>query len=498
MKPIKLPENSRKYMLWAGLFLALVAMVFLFTDETKKYVRKADPLVRNILIDNNSNEYGLETLNSRVVTITNEQSQMNLTLDRIDKRLSNPDKSWERQILSLKNIMQSENKKVRDLTGDLYRLTKELEGVKARELNKADSESVETEDDGDTSNDQNNTPDVDNKKANKQPDELSSEILFSKKEDIKSLADAYKDQPTGLNSGIRTTGRETLQNNKGRATINKNNTRGGNGKPGAAGRQNVPIKHVRSMRVISQEPTEEEIKAKEDQKIKIEKTKEAKALQDVEPEVEIPSIRIPAGSIFSGVLIAGMDAPTHENARKDPHPALLRISKETLLPNKYTADFEECFVLLSGYGDISSERAYLRAESISCIREDGGTVEASINAYTLGEDGKAGIRGRMVSKQGQVIVRSMMAGFAEGVSEAFSGDTNIFAGASGSQYASILNPDTAQQAVGKGASNAMGKIAEYYLKLADNLFPIIEISPGREIDMILTKGIDLKYIPSDF
>ncbi|WP_434965509.1 TraB/VirB10 family protein, partial [Escherichia coli] len=68
---------------------------------------------------------------------------------------------------------------------------------------------------------------------------------------------------------------------------------------------------------------------------------------------------------------------------------------------------------------MSSERAYLRGETFSCVREDGGVIEAKLDAYAVGEDGKAGVRGRVVSKQGQIIAKSMMAGFLSGVSEAF-------------------------------------------------------------------------------
>ncbi|MFX9343881.1 TrbI/VirB10 family protein, partial [Acinetobacter baumannii] len=66
-----------------------------------------------------------------------------------------------------------------------------------------------------------------------------------------------------------------------------------------------------------------------------------------------------------------------------------------------------------------SERAYLRGETISCVTKQGKVLEADFPAYAVGEDGKAGIRGRLVSKQGQVIGRALMAGFLDGVSKAF-------------------------------------------------------------------------------
>lgn len=203
-----------------------------------------------------------------------------------------------------------------------------------------------------------------------------------------------------------------------------------------------------------------------------------------------------AGSIVSGVLITGMDAPTGSGARKDPFPATLRINKEAILPNRFRADVRECFMLISGQGDLSSERAYLRGETISCVREDGGIIETGIKGYATGEDGKAGIRGRLVSKQGAIIAKSLMAGFMSGAAEAF--DVNpipiIETGNTSGQnsYTSNYSPDALQGAVSKGASNALDRIAQFYIDMAEGMYPVIEISAGRQIDFIVTSATKLK------
>lgn len=65
-------------------------------------------------------------------------------------------------------------------------------------------------------------------------------------------------------------------------------------------------------------------------------------------------------------------------ASAHPFPSTLRIQKEAILPNRFRADVRECFLIVSGYGDLSSERAYLRGETFSCVREDGGVIEAKL------------------------------------------------------------------------------------------------------------------------
>lgn len=205
---------------------------------------------------------------------------------------------------------------------------------------------------------------------------------------------------------------------------------------------------------------------------------------------------IPSGSILSGILITGLDAPTKENAKSEPFPVLINLDKNAILPNEYAFDFKECFVIAAAFGDMSSERVYARTENLSCITKEGRTVEVPINAYATGEDGKAGLRGRLVSKQGRLIARSMMAGFLEGLSGAF--DVNqvpvlsTTADSNSMQYQRVYNSMALEGAAVAGSSKALEQLSSFYLKLAQQLFPVLEIDASRRVDLIVTKGF---YIP---
>lgn len=212
---------------------------------------------------------------------------------------------------------------------------------------------------------------------------------------------------------------------------------------------------------------------------------------------EADTVYLPAGSIVSGTLITGLDAPTSAATRADPFPALVRVKKEAILPNHFRLDVRECFIVASGYGDLSSERAYLRSEVLSCVREDGGVIEVPVNMYAVGEDGKAGIAGRLVSKQGQMIAKSMTAGFFEGFSSMFrrlpvptisteARDTTIFQ--------SMLSSDAVQSATLTGAGRALDRIAQFYLDMAEGMFPVIEVNAGRPIEFVVTKGGRIKPV----
>ena len=209
------------------------------------------------------------------------------------------------------------------------------------------------------------------------------------------------------------------------------------------------------------------------------------------------SVYLPPASIVTVALINGMDAPTSQGARRDPFPAMVRVQYDAILPNRFKADIRDCHAIISGFGDLSSERAYLRGERISCVRNDGQVVEAALDAYAVGEDGKAGIRGRLVSKQGSIVARSLLAGLASGAAEAFnvSPIPVLQTGNVGStkQYQQNYSPDMVQGAAASGASSALERIAQFYIDMAENIFPVIEVDAGRQIELVLSKGAELKF-----
>ncbi len=200
---------------------------------------------------------------------------------------------------------------------------------------------------------------------------------------------------------------------------------------------------------------------------------------------------VPSGSFFRVALLGGLDAPTGGQAQSNPHPVLMRAQDNAFLPNRYRFKIKECFVLGASYGDISAERAYIRLESLSCVRHDGKAIDVPVKGYVVGEDGKAGMRGRLVSKQGQVLANSLLAGIGAGIGQAFQQSaTTISTNPLGS--VGTVNPGQQLQAgVGMGVGKALDRLSQYYITLAEKMFPIIEVDAGRTVDVVFTKGFSL-------
>lgn len=44
----------------------------------------------------------------------------------------------------------------------------------------------------------------------------------------------------------------------------------------------------------------------------------------------------------------------------------------------------------------------------------------------------------------------------------------------------------------EGASKALDRIAQFYIDMAEGIFPVIEVDAGRQVDIIVTKGTNLQ------
>lgn len=220
--------------------------------------------------------------------------------------------------------------------------------------------------------------------------------------------------------------------------------------------------------------------------------------KDIQSRI-LDSHMLTTGSMIEGVLVSGMDAATGRGSAS-PVPALVRVKKTAILPNRYAQDVRECFILISGVGDLARERALLRTEKISCIFKDGRVLDTAISGYVVGEDGKAGLRGRVVSKQGSIIAKSVFASFLEGFGSSLkpsSVNSLDISGASSTQYQQSQVKDAMEAGSYDGISQGFSRVADYYLDLAEQMFPIIEIDAGRKITVILTNRLDAKFTTVD-
>jgi conjugal transfer pilus assembly protein TraB len=164
------------------------------------------------------------------------------------------------------------------------------------------------------------------------------------------------------------------------------------------------------------------------------------------------------------------------------------------LPNEARIDAKDCFLVGEGLGDLSSERVMIRGNAISCVKKNGEAVDIELKGFVSGEDGKQGMRGRVVLKEGALLGRTLLAGFVSGISRAFMPYQSGFFVAQSPSQAFNLPPagPVAMSGMAGGAGRAAELLARHYSMMAASIFPVIEIDAQREVDFIVGTGRELE------
>ena len=111
----------------------------------------------------------------------------------------------------------------------------------------------------------------------------------------------------------------------------------------------------------------------------------------------------------------------------------------------------------------------------------------------LAKTARPACAGRLVSKQGQILANALLAGVASGIGQAFSQmldhDVDL---AAGHHQHRRSRQTTARRAEASAVGKALDRLAQYYITLAEKVFPVIEIDAGRSVDVVLTQGMALQ------
>ena len=197
-------------------------------------------------------------------------------------------------------------------------------------------------------------------------------------------------------------------------------------------------------------------------------------------------------SFMAATLLSGLDAPTSEGAKGNPAPVFIRIKDLAVLPNRVKANLKGCFVIAEGHGNLATERAELRLVSLSCLdRKDHAVIDQKIKGFVVDADGKIGLKGTVVSKMGAAVARSLIAGFFGGIGEAFrqSATTQSISALGATQ---IVDPSqVARAGIGSGVATAATELQKFYLELAKQTMPVIEVGATKNITVIISEGVDL-------
>jgi len=202
---------------------------------------------------------------------------------------------------------------------------------------------------------------------------------------------------------------------------------------------------------------------------------------------------LPAGSFAKATMISGAEAFTGGTAQSQPQPVVLRLDADAVLPNAAKYQIRGCHVLASVWGDMSSERVFGRLATLTCVNMENKLVlSQEVEGVLVDSDGKNGVRGHLIDRQGAKLARALLAGLAEGMSDAL-GAAQSTSMVTGSGITTAFTGNHLASAGYGGASKAAEQLSEFYMKQAEATMPVIAVDAGRRISVLFTKSQSLKF-----
>ena len=204
---------------------------------------------------------------------------------------------------------------------------------------------------------------------------------------------------------------------------------------------------------------------------------------------------LPPNSMAQAKVVVGVDAATNVRSQGDPLPVLLRITgpaRSVFSDGKLLRTrVQGCMVNGAAYGDLSSEKVYVKLQRMTCPQPGGRYAVSEVKGF-ISFGGKVGLRGRVVSREGGLIGQAFLAGLAGGFGRGFTANTNsIFQGANVSvdgKRDQLSTGDILKGGVGEGVSTAGDTVSNYLIERAEQYQPVIEMPTGADVEVVFLDG----------
>jgi conjugal transfer pilus assembly protein TraB len=207
---------------------------------------------------------------------------------------------------------------------------------------------------------------------------------------------------------------------------------------------------------------------------------------------------IPAGSYVEAKMISGVDAGIGMMAEADPRQVLLRVTGK-LISAGFKKDYLTtdklmgCVVQCQAVGDLSSEKAYLKPVVMTCAKDRESIIEIPVKGY-VSANGKVGIRGEIVSREGDLVAKSFLSGLIGGIGSGASQSFEPSSAISGGFAVKTSNESVRNvlgSGLGKGINDSSSRLSDYLIKRAEQYQPVISINEGVAVDLVFQEGFSM-------
>lgn len=205
---------------------------------------------------------------------------------------------------------------------------------------------------------------------------------------------------------------------------------------------------------------------------------------------------VPAGAYAKAKIISGVDASVGISSQSDPRPILLQVESPAFSSvyegNTQKADITGCVITGAASGDLSSEKVYVKLVNMTCSKSEDLVYETAVRGYVAGQ-GKSGVRGNVISREGDFLAKSFFAGlvggFGQGLSSRVAPPLSFSSGVT--LQNGYSNEDVLKKGVGQGISSASDRLSNYLINRAEQYQPVVSIPSGIEVEVVFVEGFHL-------
>ena len=207
---------------------------------------------------------------------------------------------------------------------------------------------------------------------------------------------------------------------------------------------------------------------------------------------------LPPNSYAPAKVIVGVDASVGVASQSDPLPVVLRITgpARSVVKNGklLTTNITGCIVNGAARGDLSAEKVYVKLARMTCDQPGGRVAVSEVKGF-ISFAGKSGVRGRVVSREGNLVSQALLAGIVGGFGRGFSANANgIFSGQIGAdgKRDSLSGADILTGGLGQGAGDAADTVSKYLIERAEQYQPVVEMPTGIDVEIVFLDGVHVR------
>ncbi|MCI1756267.1 MAG: TraB/VirB10 family protein [Sphingobium sp.] len=149
-------------------------------------------------------------------------------------------------------------------------------------------------------------------------------------------------------------------------------------------------------------------------------------------------------------------------------------------------------------GSLAKERVESSSCRLSCVDfDERSVVDQPIKGFFVDADGKKGLSGKVVTRAGATPLRARSsparsAGIADTVENTV-GDVSTSALGS---VRTLDAGDAAKAGIAGGLSRSSDKLTDFYLDLARQAGPIVEVGAAKDVVVVIQEGVTLEIKPT--